>query len=392
MHDNWLNKQENILKEIDQLIKNINTKNRDLSKINESWEYNFPYILENIQNQLGWEKKPIGKKKILYKILKLLRLKNLYFRLLFQNDPIGLSNIWHDSNLKYDGSKKYNSVETVFGFRMDNEIWSVLTNGFYFQEISETLLFLRLLTKINYFVDVGANTGYYSLIAIHCSSNESLKVLSIEPHPEVFKKLKKTKLFESKNVSLIQSALSNFTGRGNLKEGKYGTGGSHIDNSDFTGDKSAGIFQINIKKFDEIEEIKLLSENGLIKIDTEGFEYEVLEGAKSFIKHNKPLIMIEVLPDKAKKFVKTLKYLERLDYFLYPIKRFPRQNEKIIEKKIKSINNYLNLYNVIAVHKDKIKILDSINKNIDLRIFNYPKHLSSLKNFLDLSISNKINN
>ena len=57
MHDNWLNKQENILKEIDQLIKNINIKNRDLSKRNESWEYNFPYILENIQNQLGWEKK-----------------------------------------------------------------------------------------------------------------------------------------------------------------------------------------------------------------------------------------------------------------------------------------------------------------------------------------------
>ena len=56
MHDNWLNKQENILKEIDQLIKNINTKNRDLSKRNESWEYNFPYISENIQNQLGWEK------------------------------------------------------------------------------------------------------------------------------------------------------------------------------------------------------------------------------------------------------------------------------------------------------------------------------------------------
>ena len=65
---------------------------------------------------------------------------------------------------------------------------------------------------------------------------------------------------------------------------------------------------------------------------------------------------------------------------------------KKLSKKIKSINNYLNLYNVIAVHKDKIKILDSINKNIDLRIFNYPKHLSSLKNFLDLSISNKINN
>jgi len=102
--------------------------------------------------------------------------------------------------------------------------------------------------------------------------------------------------------------------------------------------------------------------------------------------------MIEVLPDKSNKFVKTLKYLDRLDYFLYPIKRFPRQNEKIVDKKIKSINNYLNLYNVIAVHKDKIKILDSINKNIDLRIFNYPKHLASLKNFLDHSISNKINN
>ena len=35
---------------------------------------------------------------------------------------------------------------------------------------------------------------------------------------------------------------------------------------------------------------------------------------------------------ESKKFVKSLKYLERLDYFLHPIKRFPRQNEKIIKK------------------------------------------------------------
>ena len=74
MHDTWLNKQEKILKEIDQLIKNINIKNRDFSKRNESWEYNFPYILENIQNQLGREKKPKGKRKILYKIFKILKL------------------------------------------------------------------------------------------------------------------------------------------------------------------------------------------------------------------------------------------------------------------------------------------------------------------------------
>ena len=98
MHDTWLNKQEKILKEIDHSIKNINTKNREILKKNVSWEYNFPYILENIQNQLGWEKKPKGKKKILYKIFKLLKLKDQYFRLFFQNDPISLSNIWHDSN------------------------------------------------------------------------------------------------------------------------------------------------------------------------------------------------------------------------------------------------------------------------------------------------------
>ena len=55
-HDDYIN----FLKEIDQLIKNINSKKRDIPKKDESWEYNFPYILENIQNQLGWEKKPIG--------------------------------------------------------------------------------------------------------------------------------------------------------------------------------------------------------------------------------------------------------------------------------------------------------------------------------------------
>ena len=84
MHDTWLNKQEKILKEIDHSIKNINTKNREILKKNESWEYNFPYILENIQNQLGWDKKPKGKKKILYKIFEILKLKDQYFRLFFK--------------------------------------------------------------------------------------------------------------------------------------------------------------------------------------------------------------------------------------------------------------------------------------------------------------------
>ena len=50
-----------------------------------------------------------------------------------------------------------------------------------------------------------------------------------------------------------------------------------------------------------IKQEKILKEinNSIENINTEGFEYEVLEGAKSFIKHNKHLIMIEVLPDKA---------------------------------------------------------------------------------------------
>lgn len=72
MPENWLNKQENILKSIDQTINNINIRfnnNKIESKDIESWLYNFYHIFENIQKQLGWEEKLKGKKKLFLNFL-----------------------------------------------------------------------------------------------------------------------------------------------------------------------------------------------------------------------------------------------------------------------------------------------------------------------------------
>ena len=57
--------------------------------------------------------------------------------------------------------------------------------------------------------------------------------------------------------------------------------------------------EINLDKLDNL--LKFSSQKRIIlKIDVEGFEYEVLKGARNFIKRNNPDIFIEIW-DKNKK-------------------------------------------------------------------------------------------
>ena len=46
----------------------------------------------------------------------------------------------------------------------------------------------------------------------------------------------------------------------------------------------------------------------LLKVDVEGFEFEVLKGAKNFIKKYRPIILIEVWNEDTKKFLVENKY------------------------------------------------------------------------------------
>ena len=135
--------------------------------------------------------------------------------------------------------------------------------------------------------DVGANVGNYSNAIFEI--NSGAKVYAFEPHPTTYLKLTsnvKYNQFEAFNVGVGQS-------KGILKLYDYDTkdGSSHASlYRDVIKDLHKGnpiSHEVKIIELDSFLKNKNINEIDLLKIDTEGNEYNVLLGIKSFIESNK---------------------------------------------------------------------------------------------------------
>ena len=117
----------------------------------------------------------------------------------------------------------------------------------------------------------------------------SEKVYAFEPNPKSFNILKKN---VKKNVSVFPFAITNKSGTDFLKipKGKkgYSNQGGSLRNVKL--DKNFGKIKVITKKLDDIN----LKNIGFIKIDAEGSELNVLNGAKKIIKKYKPTLLIEI--------------------------------------------------------------------------------------------------
>jgi len=155
--------------------------------------------------------------------------------------------------------------------------------------------FIKKKIDIKTFLDVGSHMGSYTDF-IYNNDNKT-KIFMFEPQREIFLKLKK-KYFNKNNISIFNLALSNKKGPAKLFINKHNVA-STISKINFNnnylkqrarlfGESSETmIVRIqNTKKitlFDFIKN-KKIKKIDLIKIDTEGHEYEVLIGLKNKIK------------------------------------------------------------------------------------------------------------
>ena len=168
---------------------------------------------------------------------------------------------------------------------------------------------LHKLTKnfnANYFLDIGANNGYYSIKFSELYNY--IKVIAFEPNNEAYFKFKKTLeknqgLFN--RITLYDFGLSDKNSKEKMRSKvKYGyaqTGGSTIHDSKKFDDIK--IYNANFKVGDEIINIK--NSNLIIKIDVEGHELNVLKGLKKIINQNNCILQIEIF----KNFEITNKFL-----------------------------------------------------------------------------------
>ena len=150
----------------------------------------------------------------------------------------------------------------------------------------------------NYFIDIGANNGYYSIK--FAEFYKDIRIIAFEPNNEAYLKFNKTLDINnkfSKRITLNNFGLSDKNSKEKMRSKvKYGyaqTGGSTIHDGKKFNDIQ--IYEANFKIGDQVLNFK--NSNLIIKIDVEGHEINVLRGLKNIIDCNNCILQIEIFKE-----------------------------------------------------------------------------------------------
>ncbi|TXI96004.1 MAG: FkbM family methyltransferase [Burkholderiaceae bacterium] len=183
---------------------------------------------------------------------------------------------------------------SIEGFKIlvdqgDQAVGIPILNGNY--EPHVTALFKKFLRPGKRVLDIGANIGYFSLLA-SALVGESGAVFAVEPNMENCKLLQASKgLNQFHQLTIFQLAAGKTTGMLALNTSySNGTTSSLSQNTDalMSSRTVASIKLDHLKDFDEGIDF--------IKIDVEGAEYSALVGASQLIEKFKPIIVSEFSP------------------------------------------------------------------------------------------------
>ena len=185
---------------------------------------------------------------------------------------------------------------------------SILLFDFYENEQIRYLNTIFKKNKINYFFDIGSNSGIYSLII--AKLYKKVNVFSFEPVKSTFLKLKKNTSLNSnlKNIKKYNYGLSNKNSKlkmkakkknGFIQSGGFGV----VEQNDSV--KNLHTEYALFKRGDS--EFKFKQKSICLKIDVEGHELYVLGGLNHIFKNNKIFLQIEIFPEKYNKVSKKLR-------------------------------------------------------------------------------------
>lgn len=198
-------------------------------------------------------------------------------------------------------------------------------------------IFKEIIPYCSTFFDIGANVGYYTLLAKKLNPN--LHIHSFEPSngPKYFLK-KNCEINHFQNINLVDFALGNYNGQIEFfeeKNPKYAYQKHHASGIGNTAN-TWGInnylkYSVELIRLDDYCTRQNISSIDLIKIDTEGTEDAVFEGGLEIIKKSQPIIICEVLPGKIEQKIQEIIENE----FKYEIFQFQSKTNKL--KKITTI-------------------------------------------------------
>jgi FkbM family methyltransferase len=224
-------------------------------------------------------------------------------------------------------AERFVTVRLRFGFHLKLDLSEPAQRKIYYfgdyDERHEISLLRRVLLPDDIFWDIGANIGYYTLTASPLVGPGGL-VVAFEPAAHAWKSLlMNLSLNASGNVRPVQIALSDAAGQAVLyRQADFADGGASLIRRP---DYHANTEEVTTTTLDFF-----LAQSGsppptFIKIDVEGFESNVLTGARRILHSEQPpLLLIEMNdPEKISAMLAAARYQGA---YLYRRRWYPAQS------------------------------------------------------------------
>ena len=220
-----------------------------------------------------------------------MELRGFYWNLPFNRNRVFSIKILPGYNINY--ARKGDIAEMIY----KNEVLVNLKKSF---EYSTLELFSTILKPGHVIIDVGANSGLYSIFYSKLVGERG-KVYAFEPDKNTYSMLQENvKLNNCRNVLTYNFALSNKESKVemvsfNHKDLKLQGGDSFKYIKEITRDNlDADNVTMDAFKLDDLEGLNIISKINFIKVDVEGAELLVLQGSINTILKHKPVIVFEL--------------------------------------------------------------------------------------------------
>lgn len=184
------------------------------------------------------------------------------------------------------------AVLPIFSGPLKGYRWLLATRSSFFfgtYELEQTDLFCKLVKPGDVVYDVGAHFGYYTLLASKLVGAQG-RALAFEPSPPNLARLyRHVELNRCSNVQVLELAVSDREGVAHF-ETRTGSGLGHL--------AADGPVEVKVTRLDALEGYP---RPNVMKIDVEGAEVAVLQGAASLLTAAKPIIFLSLHGDDLKK-------------------------------------------------------------------------------------------
>lgn len=208
--------------------------------------------------------------------------------------------------------------------------------GYYPHQQAEESLLLEILKKGDIVYDVGANIGYMTRVFLTAVGSSGI-IIAFEPSQKAFRFLNMN--YENNTtISLVNKAVGAISGKGLFVEEEY-LDRSHIC---FAKNISDNYYEVEITTLDHYFRREISKVPTLLKIDVEGYEYEVLAGSPILLSASSPpIIMFEALAFDA--MARNVDIINRLSKGTYCFARITNKSclSNPFESESASTNNFI---------------------------------------------------